>query len=145
MFFQLFAVGAAMAMFLGSLTLMEFGRRMGLRRSVEEGTTGMAGLNAVEGAVFALLGLLLAFSLSGALQRFDERRTLIMHEANAIGSAYAYLDLLDEPAKLDLRTKLKSYLQERLNLYKLPVPFSIAEDTSIYDADQQRKTAEIRM
>jgi type II secretory pathway pseudopilin PulG len=33
----------------------------------------MAGLTTVEGAVFALIGLLLAFTISGALQRFDER------------------------------------------------------------------------
>jgi hypothetical protein len=144
MFFLFFAVGIALAMFVGSLALMEFGRRMGARRLAEEGSAAMAGLNAVEGAVFALMGLLLAFTLSGALQRFDERRTLIMHETNAISTAYARLGMLDEPAETDLRSKLKSYLSERLHLYKLPIGFSIVEDTSIYDADQQKKIAEIR-
>ncbi len=66
------------------------------------------GSDAVEGAVFALMGLLLAFTLSGALQRFDERRTLIMHETNAISTAYARLGMLDGPAEIDLRSKLKS-------------------------------------
>ena len=65
MFFLFFAVGVALAMFAGSLALMEYGRRMGLRRLAEEGNAAMAGLNAVEGAVFALMGLLLAFTLSG--------------------------------------------------------------------------------
>ena len=144
MFFFNFAVAIALAMFAGSLMLMEVGRRMGARRLAEEGNVAMAGLSAVEGAVFALMGLLLAFTLSGALQRFDERRTLIMQEANGISTAYARLGMLDEPAKSDLRLQLKSYLSERLHLYKLPIAFSIVEHTSIYDADQQRKIAGIR-
>lgn len=144
MFFLLFAVGIALAMFVGSLALMEVGRRMGLRRLAEEGSAAMAGLNAVEGAVFALMGLLLAFTLSGALQRFDERRTLIMQEANEISTAYARLGMLDEPAKSELRSKLKSYLSERLKLFELPIGFSIVEDASIYDSGQQRRIAEVR-
>jgi hypothetical protein len=144
MFFLFFAVGVALAMFAGSLALMEYGRRMGLRRLAEEGNAAMAGLNAVEGAVFALMGLLLAFTLSGALQRFDERRTLILQEANDISTAYDRLGMLDEPAKSDVRSKLKIYLSERLNLYKLPIGFSIVEDASIYDGDQKRKIAEIK-
>ena len=42
----------------------------------------MSGLPTIEGAVFALIGLLLAFTISGALQRFDERRQLVVQEAN---------------------------------------------------------------
>lgn len=106
MFFLFFAVGVALAMFVGSLALIELGRRIGLKRLADEGSVAMAGLSAVEGAVFALMGLLLAFTLSGALQRFDERRTLIMHEANAISRAYNRLGMLDEPTKVDLRSKL---------------------------------------
>lgn len=142
MFFLLFAAGVALAMFIGSLVLMEFGRRLGLRRLSEEGSASMAGLSAVEGAVFALMGLLLAFSLSGALQRFDERRTHIIHEANALSTAYHRLGLLDEQSKIELRAKLKAYLAERLELYRLLIGFSIVEDASIYDATQLAKIAE---
>ncbi len=144
MLFLLFAVGAALAMFAGSLLLMELGRRLGLRRLSDEGSAAMAGLSAVEGAVFALMGLLLAFTLSGALQRFDERRTLIIDEANAVSTAYFRLGMLDEPSKIELRAKLKTYLSERLKLYRMPIGFSIAEDTSIYDATQLAKIAEVR-
>jgi hypothetical protein len=144
MFFMFFAVGVALAMFAGSLALMEYGRRMGIRRLTEEGSAATAGLSAVEGAVFALMGLLLAFTLSGALQRFDERRALILKEANQISVAYDRLGLLDDPAKGELKTKLKGYLSERLKLYKLPIGFSIVEDASIYDEGQKRKIAEIK-
>lgn len=52
MFFLFFAVGVALAMFVGSLALMELGRRIGLKRLADEGSVAMAGLSAVEGAVF---------------------------------------------------------------------------------------------
>lgn len=142
MVFMLFAVAAALAMFCGSLLLMEYGRRIGLRRLAEEGNAAMAGLSAVEGAVFALMGLLLAFTLSGALQRFDERRTLMLHEANAVSTAYDRLNMLDEPAKSNLQAKLKAYLAERLQLYKLPTGFSIVEDASVFDARQLKSIAD---
>jgi len=85
-------------------------------------TSGRA-LNAVEGAVFALLGLLLAFALSGALQRFDERRQLILQEANAIRAAYDRLDVLEGDARHELKAELKEYLNQRLELYRLPITF----------------------
>jgi hypothetical protein len=90
------------------------------------------------------MGLLLAFTLSGALQRFDERRTLIMHEANAISRAYDRLGMLEEPAKIELRAELKQYLTERLRLFSVPIGFSIAENTSTYDVEQLRKIGDIR-
>ena len=63
---------------------MNLGRRLGARYLVREGTPTVTGLNTVEGAVFALMGLVLAFAISGALQRFDERKQLILQETNAI-------------------------------------------------------------
>jgi hypothetical protein len=144
MLFMFFSVGVALAMFIGSLALMEFGRRIGMKRLAEEGTSAMNGLSAVEGAVFALMGLLLAFTLSGALQRFDERRILIMQEANAISRAYDRVGMLEEPAKTELRGELKRYFTERLQLFRKPIGFSIAENTSIYDVEQLRKIGEVR-
>ena len=45
-------------------------------------------------ATLALLGLLIAFTFSGAASRFDARRDLIVTETNAIGTAWLRLDLL---------------------------------------------------
>jgi hypothetical protein len=50
-----------------------------------------ASVGAVEGAVFGLLGLLVAFTFSGAAARFAIRRQLIVEETNAIGAAYLRL------------------------------------------------------
>lgn len=137
MIFMLFSLGICVAMFLGSLFLMDFGRRLGARRISLEGNSAMNGLNAVEGAVFALMGLLLAFAISGALQRFDERRQLILQEANAISTSYDRLDILEGEQRLKLKSKLKAYLQNRIELYRLPVEFSIVKAAAVFSSEQQ--------
>src|SRR5580765_7773073 len=80
---SLFALG----LFLGMLILLEVGRRIGARRLAEDPEGAEAGVGTVEGAVFALLGLLIAFTFSGAASRFDTRRQLIIEETNDIGTA----------------------------------------------------------
>jgi hypothetical protein len=79
--FVLFSITVAAAFFVSSLVLLNFGRQLGLRYLRQEGGS-LAGLTTVEGAVFALIGLLLAFTISGGLQRFDDRRQLVIQEAN---------------------------------------------------------------
>ena len=72
---------------LAMLAFLEIGRRLG-RRSIAGGDTAHpAGLGTVETVAFGLLGLLLAFTFSGAATRLDVRRTQIVDEANAIGTA----------------------------------------------------------
>lgn len=98
------------------LILMSVGLELGvlLQRRHSGSKPDNEGLGVVDGAMFGLMGLLLAFSFSGAAQRFDERRALVTAEANAIGTAWLRLDLLlpeDQPA---LRDKLREYTDLRL-------------------------------
>ncbi len=93
---------------------MEVGRRIGRRRLDEDATHAHDGVGAVEAAVFGLLGLLLAFTFSGAWQRFDARRDLILQEANALGTAWLRLDLLPADAARDVRAELRAYTDLRL-------------------------------
>jgi hypothetical protein len=75
----------------------------------------------VEGSVFGLLGLLVAFTFSGASSRFDTRRHLIVEETNAIGTAYLRLDVLPSTVQPALRDSFRRYLDSRLAIYrKLP-------------------------
>jgi hypothetical protein len=87
----------------------------------KEAEGARAGAGAVEGAIFGLLGLLIAFTFSGAASRFDTRRQLIVEEANAIGTAYLRLDLLLADAQPALRERFRQYVDARLEVYrKLP-------------------------
>ena len=105
----LFAVG----IFLGLLLCLELGRRIGHRRLARDPEAAPVGVGALEGAVFGLLGLLIAFTFSGAAARFDARRQLVVEEANAIGTAYLRLDVLPSDAQPPLRDKFRRYVETR--------------------------------
>ncbi|HEX3342128.1 MAG TPA: hypothetical protein VHT68_23495, partial [Pseudolabrys sp.] len=143
MTFVLFAVLIAAAFFVSSLILLNYGRRLGLRY-LQKDAGNMAGLATVEGAVFALIGLLLAFTISGALQRFDERRQLVIQEANAASTAYDRLALFEGDAARDLQTKLKDYVQVRINLYRMPHDFALWRRSELFPTEQQGKIIDLK-
>ena len=117
----IYALLLAVGLFLGMLMLTEVGRRIGMRRLAQDPEGAEAGVGVVDGAVFALLGLLMAFTFSGAASRFDGRRQLIVEETNNIGTAYLRLDLLPMDAQPKLREKFRQYVDARLEMYrKLP-------------------------
>jgi hypothetical protein len=108
-----------LGLFVGMVLLLELGRYLGQRRIARSPGGAVKGLGAVEGAVYGLMGLLLAFTFSGAAERFDVRRHLIVEEANAIGTAYLRLDLLPEEDRAALRQSFRDYLDSRLEIYRL--------------------------
>lgn len=117
----LWAALLAASMFVGMLLSLEAGRRLGARRLACDPDGARLGLSAVDGAVFGLLGLLIAFTFSGAAARFDGRRSLIIEEANDIGTAYLRLDLLPADARAALQESFRKYVEARLEVYrKLP-------------------------
>jgi hypothetical protein len=99
----------------------------GRRHGKDEKASEVTGL--VSGAVFSLLGLLIAFTFYGAFSRLDVRRQLIVQEANAIGTAYLRLDLLPVDAQGPLREKFREYTESRAVLYEkiIDVPAALAE------------------
>ncbi len=79
-----------------------------------EPETSKTNLGAMEAAIYGLMGLLLAFTFSGAAARFDTRRHLIADETNAIGTAYLRLDLLPSDTQARLRPIFREYVESRL-------------------------------
>src|SRR5580698_2277079 len=97
------------------LGCIEIGRR--IRLLDKDGKTS-AGLGVIDGAVFGLLGLLLAFAFSGADSRFEARRQLIVQETNAIGTAWLRVDLLPVAAQSQLRQDYRQYVDDRIGFYR---------------------------
>ena len=110
------ASATTLGLFLGILLFCEVGRRIGLQHLAQEGQLAR-GIGTAEGAVFGLLGLLIAFTFSGAASRFEDRRHLITEEANAIGTAYLRLDLLPATSQAELRTLFYEYTALRATVY----------------------------
>jgi hypothetical protein len=105
------------ALFISMVALLITGHRMGLRRLGLETEQERIGIVSIESAIFGLMGLMLAFTYSGAAQRFEDRRAISIQEANAIGTAYLRIDLLPEAARPALRDKVKRYAQGTLAAY----------------------------
>jgi hypothetical protein len=138
MFFVFFAVFIAAAFFVGSLVMLVYGHHLG-RQYLAKDPGKMAGLTTVEGAVFALIGLLLAFTISGALQRFDDRRQLVIQEANAASTAHDRLALFERGVASDLQTKLRDYIEARIELYDMPHDYSLRKRSEFFSGEQQNE------
>jgi len=103
---------------IGMPVAMEVGRRVRRARDRRDPESADTGTGALDAAVYALFGLLLAFVFSGAAGRFDERRHLITQEANAIGTAYLRVDLLPDETQANLRPLFREYVASRLALHR---------------------------
>jgi hypothetical protein len=71
----------------------------------------------VLGATLTLLGLLIGFTFSMAISRYDQRKNYEEEEANAIGTEYVRADLLPEPARTKVQAQLVQYLDLRIQRY----------------------------
>jgi hypothetical protein len=101
-------------LFVGMLAFLEIGLRLGKR------TDGPSkAFTPLSGAVFGLMGLLIAFSFSGASTRFETKRQLIVAETNAIETAYLRIDLLTEGRREKMRESFRQYLDSRLAFYRM--------------------------
>ena len=121
---------------LAMLAVSELGRRFGMARIARDPDGLAKGMGAADGAVFALLGLLLAFTFSGAASRFEDRRHLVTAEANAIGTAYLRVDLLSPAVQPAMKDLFRRYLDGRLETYRnvqdrAATKASLAEDVAL--------------
>jgi hypothetical protein len=71
----------------------------------------------VQSAILTLLGLLIGFTFSMALGRFDQRKNYEESEANAIGTEYVRTDLLPAPDAAKVQELLRKYLHQRILFY----------------------------
>jgi len=108
----------ALLVFVGMLCLFETGRWIRRWRTARDGRHDEGAFGVIDGAVFALLGLLIAFTFSGAAARFESRRQLIVEEANAIGTAYLRIDLVPAAAQPALRQGFRDYLDARMAAFQ---------------------------
>ena len=89
-----------------------------LNKDEADGGRGTEGY--IVSAVLGLLALLLGFTFSLAVDRFDARRLLVLQEANAIDTAYLRSQLLNEPDRGRTTELLVRYLNNRIALAKAP-------------------------
>jgi membrane associated rhomboid family serine protease len=120
----------------GILACLEIGWRIG-KRDLASGDVSMAGISAMDGAVFALLGLFIAFTFSAAVTRFESRRQTVVEETNAIGTAWLRLDLLPPDIQPGLKELFRRYTDSRIAVYRYPLDQSAVNRELAARADLQ--------
>jgi hypothetical protein len=73
-------------------------------------------MEALRDGLFILVGLLFGFTLALAATRFAERRSLLIDEANAIGTTYLRAGTLPQPNRDRAQQLLREYVDARLDV-----------------------------
>lgn len=100
---------------------VEAGFRAGLRAKRVADESMRTYVNTIQAALLGVLALLLAFSLSLALERHDSRSQAVVDEANAIGTAWLRTELLPESIQPQVRLALREYLDLRIEASRATV------------------------
>jgi hypothetical protein len=118
------------AIFLATLLVLACAAYLGdyaRRRFVALKGDDRADFGDVLAASLTLLGLLIGFTFSMAVSRYDQRKTYEEAEANAIGTAWVRADLLPAPQAAQMRSLLKLYLDQRIRFYTLSHALELAQ------------------
>jgi hypothetical protein len=95
------------------LASIEVGWRYGNYRRQHSRDEKKAPISAAVGATLGLLAFLLAFTFGMAATRFDNRKQIVLQEANTIGTTYLRSDFLPEQSRDEARILLREYLALR--------------------------------
>jgi hypothetical protein len=108
-------------LFIALIAALEIGSRLGRKARAQIDDVGKSQVNSLQGAIIGLLALLLAFTLSMAISRYDTRRQLVLDEADAIGTTYLRAKLLPSPYATDAASLLQQYVANRLDFFNAGV------------------------
>lgn len=90
-------------------------------------------------AALGLLALILGFSFSMALGRYDVRRHLVLEESNAIGTVYLRAQILQEPARSEMSALIGEYVGVRLEYFAASNDRTRQEQTWARTGEVQRR------
>ena len=100
------------------LSVNEIGFRLGRREEPKSNEPARSQLGTLQAASLGLLALLLGFTFSMALTRFDTRKQLVLDEADAIETTYFRAQLLADPVRKEVSELLRRYVDVRLAFYQ---------------------------
>lgn len=110
-----------LVLFVVSLVLMSVAAWIGVtfvRRATPLADATRADFGIVQSATLTLLALVIGFSLSMAVGRYDQRKNCEEEEANAIGTEFVRADLLPAAEAANVRSLLIRYIDQRLQFYE---------------------------
>jgi hypothetical protein len=118
-------LGLVLAMFVASLFgewLSDFTAKAKARtKATTEGEKSDDGGGYIVSSTLGLLALLMGFTFSLAVDRFETRRQLVLQEANAIGTTYLRTQMLEPADRARISKMLVDYTDNRIILAKAPI------------------------
>jgi hypothetical protein len=111
----------ATLLFVSMAVAMEVGYRIGLGRKVSANEDRKTHINAIQSSILGILALLLGFTFSLSLQRYDSRSEAVVNEANAIGTAWLRAQLLPVAERAPSQDLLRRYLDLRVEAGAIPL------------------------
>ena len=116
------------------LLSVEAGWRLGHHQRQRHAAEGKAPVSAPVGATMGLLAFLLAFTFGMAATRFDNRKQVVLQEANAIGTAYLRTNFLPDTSRGEARHSLREYLVLRTGgAPAIVTPEGMAQSSVLHD------------
>lgn len=103
------------------LLALEVGYRSGNRRKAAFSDAKRAQISAVLASMLGLLALILSFTFSMAMQRYEARHQAIVAEINAFGTAYLRTELLPAGTRDEAQSLLRQFLDIRIEEGKIPL------------------------
>jgi hypothetical protein len=102
---------------LGFLAVIEVGFRVGRRQSARRDRGASAHLGVLQAAILGLLALLFGFSLSMAISRFEQRKGLVLEEANDLGTLWLRAQFLQPADRAEVTRLLQEYVAVRIDFH----------------------------
>ncbi len=107
------------AVYLGTvvaaLVAAEIGFRIGIwQQRRDSSSEGSSATSTVVAGILGLMAFLMAFSIGIVINQQNGRKSLVVEEANAVGTAYLRADFLSEPDQTSTQDLLREYVEIRL-------------------------------
>jgi Protein of unknown function (DUF4239) len=128
----------AFVLFVSMAVAIELGYRIGGRRKSVVNEAAKEHINGIQGSILGILALLLGFTFSLALQRFDSRSEGVVDEANAIGTAYLRVQLLPTALRKDIQLRLRDYVDLRVQEGSMTLSASAERDALLAKTASQQ-------
>jgi hypothetical protein len=109
--YAIWAVGLFFVVIL--TTALELGFRVGVKNREKWKDADSGGGSVVLNSMFALMGLVLAFTYAVGINHHDANKKAVIIEASALGTAFLKANLVAEPGRSELKATLLDYARSR--------------------------------
>lgn len=106
-------------LFIGIIIFNELGFKIGQYVQARKDSEVKTLTGSIQASILGLLALLLGFTFSMSMQRFDNRSMALIDEANAIGTAILRVQLLPEQFQPEAKSLFQEYLDLRVKIGRI--------------------------